>query len=49
MDILCKRDNGNISSIETDLVELINSLLIRRIKLSIEGRLNKLNSKESTM
>ena len=42
MDILCKRDNGNISSIETDLVELI-----RGIKLSIEGRLNELNSKES--
>ena len=44
MDVLCRRDNGNISSIETYLVELI-----RRIKLSIEGRLNELNSKESSI
>ena len=36
MDILCRRDNGNMSSIETYLVELI-----RRIKLSIEGKLNE--------
>ena len=44
MDILCRRDNGNISSIETDLVELI-----RCIKLSIEGWLNEWNSKESSI
>ena len=40
VDILCKRVNGNISSIEADLVELV-----RRIKLSIERRLNEWNSK----
>ena len=44
MDILCRRDNGNVSSIETDLVELM-----RRIKLSIDGRLNEWNSKESSI
>ena len=36
MDILCRRVNGNISSIETYSVELMS-----RIKLSIEGRLNE--------
>ena len=41
IDIVCRRINGNISSFETDLVELMSRNIV-----SIEERLNEWTSKE---
>ena len=41
IDIVCRRVNGNISSFETDLVELMSRNIV-----SIEERLNEWTCKE---